>query len=338
MICDKCGYDETESITICQKCGTELVTEDNQSAPSKVKEKKEKKKKASKSKSDKSKLSKNLIYIIISAVSIFIIAGTVIFILQMGKNDGSSPADLFAPPATPDMSSMPPGAMPGGPDDFPGGFPGDTPGDGPVGGPGGPPGPPGNTPRPQGPVDADEAREIAQEWIDGILFWADVSLASGERTETIDGRDFYRFDPVNLPVDQFGILVHKLTGHLYHLPIEGGGSAGPLGIEALDTWFNKAFGTGTPSADIYAAIGRQGERIDINIYMFGGEHISFIRDTGGKWSKHDSDGREDVELEIKKEDGFLTIRIPPAPVSYQLNDGFEGEYNDEQLRWSYSIG
>jgi len=390
MICDKCGYDETESITICQKCGTELVTEDDQSVNSETQEniessedeskkdetkkdetpkdksrkdkaskeskklisifsgkdkktdggKSDKKKKGSKSKEDKSKLSKNLIYIIISAVSIFIIAGTVIFILNMGKN-ASDPAGLNAPPPTPDLSSFPFDGMPGGPDDFPGGFPGDGPGDspsdGPVGGPGGPPGPDGSGPRQPGPVDANTAREIAQEWLDGVVIWEDVTLESGDRSETADGQDFFRFDPVGAPVDRFAILVHKSTGHLYHMPIEGGGNAGSPKIEALDTWLNRMFGAGTPSADIYAAIRDPSVGVDINIHLFSGEHVRFFREAGGGWVMYDSDGQSNVNPDFTKEDGFLAIRIPPAPPAYQLNDGFEGEFEGEQLRWNYSI-
>ena len=102
---------------------------------------------------------------------------------------------------------------------------------------------PGETDIPNEPktfLDAGEAREIAQAWLDDHPIKEPNILESEYDSLTVDGEEFYMFFPDSHEMYWFSILVHKETGELLSRTRSDGES--PIEeIEPLDDWYFRFF-------------------------------------------------------------------------------------------------
>jgi len=192
-------------------------------------------------------------------------------------------------------------------------------------------------------LSVEEAREIAQVWLDEHPV-REPDLIDKEEHEDVDhdGDSYFRFFHIEPMMYWFSILVNVESGELLVMLTEDGMEPGPPVIEPLDEWYYWNFEFDDDVDDVgphyYNAVMSGAAWIEITIIWEDGRKTIFTRDTDREWVMTSRDGGASIVYPDFSHSGSTNeIRFPTTSRVYYLYDDFTGVFGNERFRWDYDV-
>jgi len=199
---------------------------------------------------------------------------------------------------------------------------------------------PDNTPRVDTPppvvlLTVNEARDIAQRWLNDNSTRESYTLDRNYHDEyTHRGENYYLFIDVEIQKYWFNVLVHMETGALFVMILDDGMDASPPQIEPIAEWFDRVYNrTYSVLDELYEVIWTASEVLLV-IYWDDGRVTRFTRDEQFEWYMYGRDGENRyVYPSFYFPNDAVEMWFPTASVPYYLYADYRGIFGSETLTW-----
>jgi len=189
-------------------------------------------------------------------------------------------------------------------------------------------------------LSVDEARAIAQAWLNSNPIDGYTNLDRDWYDYTIYGEDYYRFflNSNQAPhMYWFNILVHKNTGEMFMLMTEDG----EFPVETvynLYEWYDRYYGSIQPLTErFWNTFINTTDFIWMGVWWDNGTFTQFERiDHGAEWLMYSRDGTVSTVYPVFwMEDTTMVISFPTTTRLYYVYPDYTGVFGDETFYWDF---